>query len=119
MIGQLDYLATPYTRFHAGLDEAARIARANHALLISAGLNVFCPIAHAHDTPLNRLDAMTWKRVNRAVAVGCRSIIILKMPGWDSSDGIAEERGWFREWQRPEILMDLWAVPKSLMSIYA
>jgi len=42
------YLATPYSKFKKGLDEADRLASFYAAVLIKEKLPVFSPIAHSH-----------------------------------------------------------------------
>ena len=42
------YLATPYSKFPGGLDAAYVEACKAQALLIKAGVPVFCPISHTH-----------------------------------------------------------------------
>jgi len=113
------YLASPYSKFPGGLDEAARLARANHGLLLSAGLNVFCPIAHAHDTPVNRRDYELWLRVDEALAARSDVLLVLLLEGWDTSHGVTQEIGWFKKWGKPIIHMTPGIVPDNIVRVYA
>ena len=115
----LGYLGSPYRGFPGGLREAARIVRANHALLLKAGLDVFCPISHSHDTPVDREDDSLWMRVDKTIAARSDYLIVLMMQGWDTSEGLTEERGWFDEWGKPIVFMTPGEVPKTIVSVFA
>lgn len=42
------YLATPYSRYAAGIEAAFQAASEQAAILVRHGIPVFCPIAHTH-----------------------------------------------------------------------
>ena len=46
--GALAYLATPYSKYPAGLQQAFVDAAKLAALLLRSGMNVYSPIAHTH-----------------------------------------------------------------------
>ena len=95
------YLATPYSKYHRGQDEAF-IAAANIAgRLIARGLDVFSPIVHGHplavygDVP--QFDTALWERVNRPYLEWCDELYVATMPGWQESAGVAHEIKYFAD----------------------
>jgi hypothetical protein len=96
------YLASPYSpvgvtdrehawriredRFHAACKAAAALMR--------KGLVVFCPIAMSHpveayfDEPQN---GEFWKRQDEPYLNACSRLIVLTLPGWGLSNGVAHE----------------------------
>lgn len=89
------YLATPYSRYPAGQDAAFVEACEAVATLMRRGLHVFSPIAHSHPVAehggLDPLCADIWLPLDLAVLEKCSGMIVLKMPGWDKSDGVRAE----------------------------
>jgi Domain of unknown function (DUF1937) len=88
------YLATPYShpdpairegRFHAA-------CRATAALM-SAGDVVFCPIAHSHPLVDHGLPTgwAYWEHVDREFLQRCDELLVLTLPGWEESVGVAAE----------------------------
>lgn len=109
------YLATTYTNFQnvgAGdLDEAFAIAAENAAMLVANGVPVFCPIVHSHPMStvrdeLDGLDHDLWLSLDEHFLRGCKGLIVVKMPGWEDSFGIAYERRRIEEMGKPTIYMD-------------
>ena len=95
------YLATPYSKYHRGQDEAF-IAAANIAgRLIARGLDVFSPIVHGHPLAVYggvpQFDAALWERVNRPYLEWCDELYVATMPGWQDSKGIAHEIKYFAD----------------------
>lgn len=91
----LYYLATPYTKYRAGIwpayKEAARIA----GRLTAIGLNVYSPIAHSHPLAvyggIDPLDHDLWMRVDAPFVAICGALIVAKMDGWRDSKGVTIE----------------------------
>ena len=88
------YLASPYSRHPRGFDAAAREAAEAAAICLKAGIMVVSPIAHSH--AVNAImqgptDAATWAKLNDAIIEASAGIIVVKMDGWETSDGIAAE----------------------------
>lgn len=89
------YLATPYSH----KEERIRQARYTAALrgvatLLSAGRHVFSPIAHCHMVALAYDlpgDFLFWKSFNEDMIVRCDELVVLKLEGWESSYGVAQE----------------------------
>ena len=95
------YLATPYSRYPAGIEAAYRDACVLAAKLIRAGVSVYSPIAHSHGIALHGkidpLDQGFWYGFDRSMMHVCRTLIVAHMEGWESSSGIAEEIIFFRD----------------------
>ncbi len=115
---RLFYLATPYTLYPGGLDEACRVACVNAAMLLRAGIAVFSPISHAH--PIATLggiparDLEFWMMADRPLMAVCGGLIVLKADGWGSSKGIRREIGIFRRAGKPVIWMKPGEIPAEL-----
>lgn len=97
----ITYLACPYT----DADPVVRQARVDAASLVAAnmmsrdGLVVFSPITHGHavDAYLpRRLSASHefWMGQCLPVLSACSSLVILPLPGWRDSRGLAVEVAW-------------------------
>jgi hypothetical protein len=89
------YIATPYSKYAKGHEMAYRHACEAAGWLAVRHLNVFCPIAHSH--PLTTFggcpstDHNFWMRVDGPLMDHACGLIIVEMPGWRESKGIAEE----------------------------
>lgn len=88
------YLASPYSdededvraeRFFAACEAAGAIA--------AAGVPVFSPIAHS--VPLVTFGAPDsgeyWQPIDDAILRTCRAVVVLCLPGWERSAGVAHE----------------------------
>lgn len=95
MSGQLTYLAAPYSH----PDPAVRCARFNAinnaaGALMRTGHLVFSPISMGH--PINEACGFTgawkfWEALDRAYLNASRELIVLKLPGWETSVGVTAE----------------------------
>ena len=91
------YLASPYTPtagedIQTRVDEACRYA----AHLIRGGDCVFSPIAHSHYVAEHlhdslKMDHELWLTQDLAILRHCERVIVLCLPGWQRSKGIARE----------------------------
>lgn len=94
---ELVYLASPYSKYPGGREEAYTFACKKAAELMLQGYNVFCPIAHSH--PIETIGGITpeqathdfWLKQDFAVLDRCDALFVYKMPGWDTSHGVNEE----------------------------
>ena len=89
------YLATPYSHPSAAVMEARFVAACHVAgALMARGEVVFCPIAHSHPIqtrcPLPG-DLKFWVRQDFAHMAYCDKVLVVKMPGWEESKGVAAE----------------------------
>lgn len=91
----LAYVATPYTKYKPGIEQAYIDACKLTARLISAGVNAYSPITHSHGIALHGnidpLDQRFWNYVDAAILSKCDTLIVAHMDGWDQSSGVAHE----------------------------
>jgi hypothetical protein len=105
---QIIYLACPYThpsysvreqRFNAATKVAAALIRQGHV--------VFSPITMTHpiDSILAGEEATLgsnyWVEFDEAFMDACSAMVILKIDGWNLSDGIRREIEYFRMQRKP------------------
>ncbi len=99
------YLACPYTalRDDGSYDDVLMQERHRAVLtcfesLLSAGLVVFCPIAMTHQADClhsgltgNRFSPKFWYEFDKPFIQHASQLFILKLPGWEKSEGMQEE----------------------------
>lgn len=99
------YLATPYSNY-PDRTLAYRDAIHNAALLIDAGWNIFCPIAHSHEIDLLKPQSHDrWLALDAPFISAAKGLIICKLPGWDKSKGILHELDEFKKMKKPVLFM--------------
>lgn len=108
------YLASPYTKFALGQEAAFSEAAKAAAKLMAAGLVVYSPIAHSHPVAtygglasVDALDGAFWLRQNQPMMEKMDGIIVLKLPGWEESEGVQIEIDFFRRNKKPVIFADV------------
>lgn len=89
------YLAIPYTHADpAVMDARAEVADHVAALLTRAGYEVYSPISSWHhiakkyDLPT---DHAYWKRLNDNILSICDRLMVIKLDGWEESQGVQDE----------------------------
>ncbi len=91
----LNYLASPYSRYPGGREEAFKLACQKAAELMESGLCVFCPIAHSHpieaETTMEIKDGDWWLNQDFAILKHCTRLFVYCMPGWADSYGVRKE----------------------------
>jgi len=93
---ELTYLAAPYTHNDKAI-EAARFAAVTRkaAQWFAAGRLAFSPLTHSH--PIARLlgpaagDWKTWAAFDTAMVRACPRFAVYRLPGFDTSTGVAAE----------------------------
>lgn len=88
------YLATPYTKYPAGRQQAADDAANLVAVLTRLGISVISPIVHWHVVDkFGRFgdDPDFWLSVNVPLLRGAAALVVAMMPGWDASTGVYKE----------------------------
>ncbi len=106
---EIVYLACPLTHDDPAVRQA-RLDAANRTAtqLTQLGVIVYSPISHT--AGMCRLglaiDWEFWARFQAAFLAVSRSMIVLKMPGWENSDGVADEIRIMREFGRPVEYLD-------------
>lgn len=108
----LNYLAVPYTHPDPAVREGRFQAVNRHAAhLMKQGVHVISPISHSHPIALVGglpTDWTFWEAYDRAILESCERLIVLKLDGWEQSDGvqaeirIAEELGLPIEYHLPK-----------------
>jgi hypothetical protein len=109
------YLASPYSAHPDGMEHAYRDACAAAALLIRAGVPVFSPIAHSHGiAEIGGIDPAShaiWLPADAPMMRAAMGLIVLQLPGWDMSIGVAAEIAEFRLAGKPVRYMTPGVVP--------
>lgn len=106
------YLASPYSRYYAGTEEAFRVAAVAAAELVKAKVPVFCPIAHSHPVavhgglPLE--DHEVWLPADKPFMETASGVVVLMIDGWNESVGVAHEIEHFERAGKP-----VWYLPWS------
>ena len=94
------YLATPYSKYPAGIDAAFDAACKAAGTFISAGIPVLSPIAHNHPIAVKAdLDPHThaiWLPADAPIMAAAHGCVVVRMPGWEESYGIQQETKAFR-----------------------
>ncbi len=103
------YLATPYTLFPLGREEAFQMACRVTAHLMRAGVPVFSPVAHSHPVAeygdIDPTDHEIWMRVDRPMMEAASGLIVFEAAGWRQSRGTQAEIATFRLACKPVVFM--------------
>jgi len=109
------YLASPYSKYHAGIEAACGVVSQNAALLIKAGIPVYCPIAHTHPIAIHGdmdpLDHSIWLPLDKPFMDAAKGLIVCMMDGWDKSYGVSVEIEEFKKAGKPIVYMEPGIVP--------
>lgn len=104
-MSRFSYLATPYSKYPGGLDDAWNDACRAAASLLRAGVPVYSPIAHTHPIAVNGgidpLDYTFWLKIDEAMMAAADELIVVMMPGWERSKGIEHEVRYFTLADKP------------------
>lgn len=98
------YLACPYTSIDSSVKEARfRAATLAAARLIEKGLIVYSPITMTHPIDVvlagenATLGSDYWVSFDKLFMDACSEMMILKLPGWEQSEGIKREIDYFKK----------------------
>jgi hypothetical protein len=97
----LIYLASPYSKFPGGRQQAYYLACKKAGELMLKGNNVFCPIAHSHPIEEYMGEIQKgdwWLKQDFEILKHCDELWVYQMPGWASSYGVAQEIK-FAKWE--------------------
>ena len=95
MANEIVYLACPYTHEDPAVMEY-RFTRVSQVAgeLIKKGDIVYSAISHSHPIAITGglpRDWSFWEKYDRAFLSVCRKMVVLMLPGWRESKGIAAE----------------------------
>lgn len=101
------YLATPYTAHTICMEVAYKDALWASVRLIDLGLDVFSPVVHFHPMSLRMRERphSFWMARCMPFLMAADELLVVQMPGWDRSKGIAEEVRTFEEIGRPPLYL--------------
>lgn len=87
------YLGSPYSKYEAGHDAAARVVADSAARLMGSGMVIYSPIAHGHACAAHGLPLTWdfWKRQCQPLIDAAAGLIVLTMAGWHESVGLQYE----------------------------
>ena len=94
-VASMTYICAPYS--HADpLIRLARFEAVNRfaARLMRQGNHVFSPLSHSHPIAMAGelpTDFEYWQALNRIWLSNCHRVIVLMLPGWRDSVGVAGE----------------------------
>lgn len=107
----LIYLASPYNHAdkrvrESRFKEVCRVA----SVLMGKGLFIFSPISHAH--PIALMGKLPhgweyWQKYDRKMLWCCTELWVVKMEGWDYSEGVKGEIEIAQELGIPIVYLDL------------
>lgn len=88
------YLSCPYFDPDSLVKETRHIMVTRAAFeLMKQGIMVYSPLTH--NLPIDRLgihgDWKTWREFDHTMLSKCDRVIVLKLPGWENSKGVAAE----------------------------
>lgn len=113
MSDALWYLATPYSK-QPDPEQAWQDACTAAAYLMKQNIRVFCPIAHTHAIATRGGDDLRkiatgnhdfWLAHDLPMMERCQGLIIVQMPKWDESFGVAFEIEHFEKTKKPIVYM--------------
>lgn len=104
------YLACCYThKDHKVRDQRAAQIMKKAAELIQEGYSVFSPITHNHEMA-KRYDLPKtfeyWRKANHSFIDWCDTVFVLKLDGWDESDGVDDEINYAAVMNKPVIFVN-------------
>lgn len=106
----LIYAASPYTSYIWGRSSAAYDATRHAEHLMSEGFEVFSPVSYFHHIArVSKVDETAhdfWLQRCRPFMDAAVALVVVKLPGWEISRGIAEEAAYFQAAGKPVVEME-------------
>lgn len=107
----LVYLASPYSKYPSGPEDAFKRISKLAGRLLRLGVNVYSPIAHTHPIAvhgsLDPLDHSIWLPFDAAIMGKSDAMLVAKMDGWQESKGIGHEIDVFTKAGKPIYYLDI------------
>lgn len=104
------YVATPYTRYPDGLQSAFEAACLATADLMRRGVPCLSPIAHSHPVAtiggIDPVDHELWVRNDAPLVHAACGCLVITMPGWHDSRGVAHEIAEFTQAGKPIFFLE-------------
>lgn len=104
------YVATPYSKYPAGLTAAWQEACKAAGVLIRAGVPCFSPIAHTHPIATHGdIDPYAhdiWLPADAPMMEAANALLVVKMDTWEESYGIGVEIAAFKAAGKPVEFME-------------
>jgi hypothetical protein len=101
----LVYLASPYSKYKDGLNNAFVEISKTAAALMKDGVKVYSPIAHTHPLAIygnvDPYDYDIWLPFDAAIMNVSDALVVCEMDGWDTSFGVKHEIDTFIVAQKP------------------
>ena len=95
------FISSPYSSKEEYVEEARYQQTLKYcATLVRQGLFPFSPIVHFHPMHVYCTlpgDAEFWQAYNVDAMKACSEFIVLLLPGWEASKGVAMEIAWWTE----------------------
>lgn len=104
------YVGTPYSKYAGGIEAAFKAACEITGRLIVKGIPVFSPIAHSHPIAEHAgIDPMShaiWLEADRPLMEAAHGMIVVMLPGFAESHGVAHEVEYFTKAGKPVYWLD-------------
>lgn len=120
------YLACPYSddKHTTRLERFERVTEVSGKLM-SQGWVVYSPITHSHPIAVRTRLPKGWEfwgKADRVFIHHCLFLVVLMLPGWDTSHGVAEELKLAKEYNKPVLYLTpdcRWHYPRVRYGIVA
>ena len=103
------YLATPYTLYPHGMENAYAMACEQAGRFVRAGIPVFSPIAHTHGIAefgsVHPTDHAIWLPADKPFVDAASGLVMVLADGWKESKGMAWELAEFEKAGKPIVWM--------------
>jgi hypothetical protein len=104
------YLASPYSNFPQGHDEAHRQVCVLAGELRQRGVDVYSPIAESHPIAVHckvdKLDHAFWMRSCMKAMTRAQALLVADMEGWQVSKGVKMEIAFFKSAKLPVLIIN-------------
>lgn len=105
MTAPLAYLATPFSHYVHGIEQAFIDASRLSARLLQAGVLIYSPIVAMHPMALygnlDPYDLEFWLAIDQAMMSRCDTLIVAHLQSWGQSEGIKREIEFFEQANKP------------------